>query len=495
MNPHPSIDSLVAHLDAPASAVGSHLDACSECRTRASRLAGGLALIDEAQRTSIPPLPWERMESVLQDEAARLSVEIRAGRLRPVRVVPAWVGGALAMAAGVALVAGVQAWRHHEAAPSTLAHRVLPAATPTTAPSLAPQAPRVDGVVLLASGGALYQAPSEAGVPLARVDVVHEGARVETPGAGRAVFTVGQGWTADLRARSALQLARLRDDRADLTLEHGEVALAPAAGETRALRLVDGPWSVEAHGAVMARSEATVLRVVVLAGHVDVRRDGGDALTVTGPMVVELPLDGGAPVQSSAGASDPAALDLALFASQRPLALIPDVDPSAALTLRDQGALPSALEAARFAQPGVLEARRGATAVRLDLASSEPPRWTPVHPTAVVAARAPTLHAPTEIPTPARAADPVDARIAAFEHNVPARLQRCFDNCREQNRCRAPMQGQVRFDVSADGHAVIRSIDASAEGARSCLVNQAQFLPAPRTDSGFTFAMPYRFAE
>jgi hypothetical protein len=49
-----------------------------------------------------------------------------------------------------------------------------------------------------------------------------------------------------------------------------------------------------AEGDVLARRELDVIRVVVLAGRASVQREGASALTFSGPVTLELPVQGDA---------------------------------------------------------------------------------------------------------------------------------------------------------------------------------------------------------
>ena len=85
--------------------------------------------------------------------------------------------------------------------------------------------------------------------------------------------------------------------------------MTPAPGGSGPVRVLHGGWSVESHGPVVARVESSVLRVVVLSGRTDIRRGEAEALTVTGPLVIDLPLDGGARAALSVSAVSSAWLD------------------------------------------------------------------------------------------------------------------------------------------------------------------------------------------
>lgn len=488
MSTHPSLDALQAHIAAPDPALQAHLDACAECGRRAARLACGMGLVDEARRHTPVPPPWERLDDALAREAQSVAQDIRAGRLRPASRAPSWVATGLAMAAGVGLLLGGRELLRSREAPTVapVAARPAPATSPAPAPTLTPY----EGVVLLAAGGAEYRERTDgAGVPLSRATGLHEGASVATPAAARAVFTVRSGWTADVRSGSSLTLSQLRTEQTAVTLDRGAVALTPGAGEAQPVRVLHGAWSVEAHGPVLAQLEGSVLRVVVLAGRTDLRRGEADAMTVTGPLVMELPLDGGAPTRSSLTAADPAAVDLSALSALGTAFEIPSIDPAATLTLLNHGALPSGLESLRLAGPGTIQARIGRSEMRLELGGAGAPRWAtfrsataPVVALNRVNAVVPPVVAPVD-----QAPGLSPAALRAVSNSTASRIQHCFQRCLETNRCRVPMSGVVTFGVSEDGHASVSSIDPSFEGARSCLVTDARFLPVPRTGSAYDF--------
>jgi hypothetical protein len=372
MSDHPSIDALQAHLAAPDAALRAHLAGCAEC----TRLLGGLAALDEARRHTPVPPPWERLDDVLAREAQRVSQEIRSGRLKASPRAPSWVATGLAMAAGVGLLLGGRALLQSRGVPVDAPVVARPTPAPAPAPSPAPTLTPYEAVVLLAAGGARYhERANDEGSLLSRSTGLREGASVETSATARAVFTVRPGWTADVRSGSSIELSQLRTEQTAVTLGRGALAMTPAPGGSGPVRVLHGGWSVESHGPVVARVESSVLRVVVLSGRTDIRRGEAEALTVTGPLVIDLPLDGGAPTRTELTANDPAALDLAALSAQGTSFAIPAIDPSATLTLLDHGALPSALESIRLAGPGTIQARVGRSEMRLELGAGATPRW------------------------------------------------------------------------------------------------------------------------
>jgi hypothetical protein len=489
MSDHPSIDALQGHLAAPDPALRAHLATCAEC----SRLLGGLSALDEARRHTPVPPPWERLDEVLAREAQSVAQEIRAGRLKPSPRVPSWVATGMAMAAGVGLLLGGRALLQSRGAPvdAPIAARPSPAPTVAPAPTLAPY----EGVVLLASGGARYHERADAaGAPLSRTTGLHEGASVETSSTARAVFTVRSGWTADVRGGSSIGLTQLRTEETTVTLDRGELALSPAAGEARPARVLHGGWSVESHGPVLARVESSVLRVVVLAGRTDIRRGEGEALTVTGPLVMDLPLDGSAPSRSTLSANDPAALDLVALSAQGTAFEIPAIDPSATLTLLHHGALPSALESIRLAGPGTIQARVGRSEMRLELGANGAPRWATFHSQTApgVALNRINAVAPPVAPSAAETGDtiPPDQTMEALTRRAASIFNRCIFDCVERLRCQQPISGRIEVAVSPSGQTSLASSDPSVAGARSCLATQAPFVHGTPWRNAYRFAIP-----
>ena len=483
MSDHPSIDALQAHLAEPDPALRSHLATCVEC----SRLLGGLSAIDEARRHTPVPPPWERLDEVLAREAQSVSQEIRAGRLKPSPRVPSWVAAGMAMAAGVGLLLGGRALLQPRTAPVNAPIAARPTPAPTVAPS--PTLTPYEGVVLLASGGARYrERPDADGALLSRTTGLHEGASVETSPSARAVFTVRSGWTADVRGGSSVELTQLRTEQSSVTLHRGELALSPSPGEARPARLLHGGWSVESQGPVLARVEPSVLRVVVLAGRTDIRRGEAEALTVTGPLVMDLPLDGSAPSRSTLAASDPAALDLAALSAQGTAFEIPAIDPSATLTLLHHGSLPSALESIRLAGPGTIQARVGRSEMRLELGANGAPRWATFHSQTapVVALNRPSAMAPAPVPPVGQAPGLTPDAQRAITNSTAARIRHCFAQCVDHHRCSETMSGNVTFDISEDGQRTLGAVDPALEGARQCLAIDARFIPAPRTGTAYS---------
>lgn len=495
MSDHPSIDALHAHLDAPNSEVTGHLDGCAACRGRAARLVVGLGLIDEARRDTPVPPAWERMDEALAKEAETVARDIRSGRLRPAPRVSSWVAAGFAVAASLGLVVGGRALMKGREAPAVapVARRVAP--TPAVVPAL----PAYEGVVLLAAGGARYREGTGAeGVALTRSTSLREGGGVETGATGRAVFTVQSGWTADVRGGSAVGLTQLRSTKTAVTLDHGEVALAPAAGESEAVELLHGGWTVQAHGPVVARTDTSMLRVVVLAGRTEVRRGEGEALSVTGPLVVELPLDGSAPRQVTAGVEDGRSIDLAAFGEQGSWYDIPSIDPSATLTLMGHGALPSALEAVRLARSGTIQARIGRTEMRLVLDGNGTPQWAvfraptgPVvalnRPHAVPAAAHVDVGDPTNVPPPG-----VLSQVAG---RAAPRLRACIEACLRQNRCRDSVSGSVEIEFSPEGRGRLASSDPSMAGAAACLQHAADLAPGAPSQVPYSIRVPIRMSR
>lgn len=484
MSNHPSIDALHAHLDVPDPELDRHFVDCADCRGRASRLSGGIALIDEVRRLTPVPPPWERMDEVLTKEAEAVSRDIRAGRLRPAPRVSPWVAAGFAVAASAGLVMGARSWMKTREAPA-----VAPIARRAVTPPVVEAAlPAYEGVVLLSAGGARYRDGASAeGAVLARTTTLREGGGVETGATARAVFTVQSGWTADVRGGTSVRLSQLRTTKTTVTLDHGELALAPTAGETDAVQVLHGGWSVEAHGPVVARTDSTMLRVVVLAGRTDVRRGDGETLSVIGPLVVELPLDGSAPRQVTAGVGDTGSIDLAVFGAEGNWYDIPNIDPSAVLTLMGHGVLPSALEAVRLMGPGTIQARMGRTEMRLELGGGGTPRWAVFHaPTGVVALNRPT--APVVAPTAAETGDRLSPQQElAITRGISRRLAHCISTCVERNQCPESVSATASLTFPAGERGVVSALDPALVGARACLDNEMRTLSLP------PFATTHRF--
>ncbi|MBK6535450.1 MAG: hypothetical protein IPF99_39755 [Deltaproteobacteria bacterium] len=491
MSDHPSIDALQAHLAAPDAALRAHLAGCAEC----TRLLGGLAALDEARRHTPVPPPWERLDDVLAREAQRVSQEIRSGRLKASPRVPSWVATGLAMAAGVGLLLGGRALLQSRGVPVDAPVVARPTPAPAPAPSPAPTLTPYEAVVLLAAGGARYhERANDEGSLLSRSTGLREGASVETSATARAVFTVRPGWTADVRSGSSIELSQLRTEQTAVTLGRGALAMTPAPGGSGPVRVLHGGWSVESHGPVVARVESSVLRVVVLSGRTDIRRGEAEALTVTGPLVIDLPLDGGAPTRTELTANDPAALDLAALSAQGTSFAIPAIDPSATLTLLDHGALPSALESIRLAGPGTIQARVGRSEMRLELGAGGTPRWATFRSAAapVVALNRANAVAPPVAPSVAETGDtmPPDQVMQAVTRRAALIFNRCIRDCVERLRCQQPITGRIEVAVSPSGQASLASSDPSVAGARSCLETQAPFVHGSPWRNAYRFAIP-----
>lgn len=493
MSDHPSIDALQAHLAAPDAALRAHLASCAEC----TRLLGGLAALDEARRHTPVPPPWERLDDVLAREAQRVSQEIRSGRLKASPRVPTWVATGLAMAAGVGLLLGGRALLQSRGAPvdAPVVARPTPSPAPSLAPAPAPTLTPYEAVVLLAAGGARYhERANDEGTLLSRSTGLREGASVETSPTARAVFTVRPGWTADVRSGSSIELSQLRTEQTALTLGRGALAMTPTNGESGPVRLLHGGWSVESHGPVVARVESSVMRVVVLSGRTDIRHGEAEALTVTGPLVIDLPLDGGAPARTELPATDPAALDLAVLSAQGTSFAIPAIDPSATLTLLGHGALPSALESIRLAGPGTIQARVGRSEMRLELGAGGTPRWATFRSAAapVVALNRANTVAPPAAPSAAETGDtmPPDPVMRAVTRRAALIFNRCISDCVDRLRCQQPITGRIEVTVSPSGQTSLASSDPSVAGARSCLETQAPFVHGSPWRNAYRFAIP-----
>ena len=229
-------------------------------------------------------------------------------------------------------------------------------------------------------------------------------------------------------------------------------------------------------------------------GRTDIRRGEAEALTVTGPLVIDLPLDGGAPTRTELTANDPAALDLAALSAQGTSFAIPAIDPSATLTLLDHGALPSALESIRLAGPGTIQARVGRSEMRLELGAGATPRWATFRSAAppVVALNRVNAVAPVAPPA-AEAGDtmPPDRAMLAVTNSARRIFGTCIDTCMARGRCQQPITGRVDVEMSAEGQASIVSTHASMAPVRDCFERQTQFVHGPRWQNSYRFAVPF----
>lgn len=457
---HPSDETLFAAArgdDLPE--VLAHTGRCSACASRLRRLQGGAVAMREAKR-SMPDLNWNRLDDIIAREALDAAREIRVaapvsrgGWLRPVSLV---------FAVGAAAAVVVVATRPSPEVSTPVAQRV-PGVSPTPAPRRA-----VDATVLLSTAGSTLRSTENGAATDLSSAIPREGARLETTPGARVVLALQPGVTLDLRGESAASLARLREGETVVTLDRGALRLARAEGNGD-VTLRAGAWSVRAEGDVLARRELDVIRVVVLAGRASVQREGASALTFSGPVTLELPVQGDAR-RLGEMTRDEIALDLSAFRADSALLRVPALDPAAVLSLGDL-TLPAGVSTLRVATAQPLTARVGRVSYTLDIGTGAVVTWRRV---TAVAAREPVAPRPAPRTAPAIAApEPPDPGLApqqiqAVSRAVGARLRHCFSTCVEQNRCAAD-EGQLRVNVSPDGAAALAPIPASLEGARRCL--------------------------
>ncbi len=463
----------------------AHLASCGTCRSAWDRLRVGASLLDDAREDPpIDDLDWGRIDAAISAEAEKVAGDIRAGRLRAPRPWKTYAMGGLALAAAAAAAFYVRSTQpRDELVP--VAHRDVP---PTPAP-----AARVDGAVLLAAGGATQtpEGASEA-VRLSSGAPLREGARVHTPAAGRAVFSVEPSVVLDVRANSDVSLTSLREDGAAVALAQGEVAV-DREGEGAPVSVRAGRWRVGVEGDVVARVESHVVRVVVLSGRASVEADGVSRMQYTGPIVIELP-DEGAARTAQGEAADASRIDLSVLRAGGTMWTLPALDPAATMSVRGRGPLPSSLEAIRVTEPVTLQARLGHQVMTLEVGSGRVLEW---HAVNAVAAAQPTVHrAPTPAPSAIQSPEPEGRALTSSEVQTVSRsahghFQHCIATCQEQNRCRE-VHGSIQLSVDANGRASLGSIDPSVEGARTCLTGEAPQVRFPATGGAFQFGVPIR---
>jgi hypothetical protein len=202
-----------------------HLSGCARCNEALAHVRSYALLREEAERSDVPLLDWERLEAALDGPAHDASAnDVQMGASVPRAQQPARrrSGKLIALAWPVLAVAAtlVFAWIGMSGQPapeaSAPAH-TQPAATPTTsAETLTAQITLLAGNVTLEQDGVAR--------PLTLSSEVHEGARLVTaPGAALHVtWSSGTGFA--LGEASGLRLAKLRRDEVELQLEHGRVA-------------------------------------------------------------------------------------------------------------------------------------------------------------------------------------------------------------------------------------------------------------------------------
>lgn len=464
-------------------AFAAHLDACAECRTAFERLRAGAALLDEAaEDVPVDDFDWSRIDAAVNAEAERVAAGIRSGQIRAPRPWKTWAMGGLALAAAASAVVYVKHAQHEQNLEPVAHHETAPRQAP---PAVTPSA-RFEGAMLLAAGGATQTLPGAASVRLSSGAPLLEGARVVTSSTGRAVFTVQPSVSLDVRADTDLTLATLREGAATITLAQGEVAL-DREGDNGSVSVRSGRWQVGLDGDAVARVDSHVLRVVVLSGRATVEADGVSRMQYTGPIVLELP-DEGASRTAQGDAVDASHLDLSMLRSSGTVWALPAIDPSATLSVRGRGALPSRLEAIRVSEPVTLQARVGHSLMTLDVGTGRVLAWHAS--TAVATTQAPSTHPaaqrPSAIQSPEVPAPAIDGRaMAANQNRAVSRLAHCFVRCRETNQCPG-VHGNVDIALDATGRPSLDSLDPSANGARTCVegeISHMQLLPvgAPAT--------------
>lgn len=471
-------------------AFAAHLDACAECRAVFERLRGGAALLDEASdEPEVDDFDWGRIDAVVNAEAERVAAGIRAGEIRAPRPWKVYAMGGLALAAAASAVVYVKHAQQIRDAEPVARHEVPPSLTPSTTTPAA----RFEGAMLLAAGGATQTAPGAEAVRIATGAPLREGARVLTSTAGRAVFTVQPTVSLDVRPGSDLTLSTLREGEAVVALAAGEVAL-DREGDGGAVSVRAGRWQVGFEGDAVARVESHVLRVVVLSGHATVEADGVSRMQYTGPIVLELP-DEGASRTAQGDAVDPSHLDLSATGAGGTSWAVPALDGVGTLTLRGSGPLPPSLEAIRVSRPVTLEARVGRSLMTLEVGTGRVLAW---HNSTVVASAQPPAHRPA-VQAPSVIQSPVAPEVSSLDQRAMAinqgravaRIAHCFTRCREQNTC-ADARGFVDLALEASGRPSLSSLDASANGARSCVESEVAHMQLVPVGAPATLRIPIR---
>lgn len=462
-----------------------HLDACAECRASFLRLRAGAALLDEAADNApdVDDFDWSRIDGVVNAEAEKVAASIRSGELRAPRP---WKTYALAAGMTLAAAASAVAYVKHARSmnePGPVALHTAPPSTPSVPPS-APPAARFEGAMLLAAGGATLTLPGATASRFSEASAIREGSRVITAERGRAIFTVQPKVSLDARPGTDLTLSSLREGETLVALAQGEIAI-DRDGDTGSVAVRSGRWQVGVDGDAVARVESHVVRVVVLSGHASVEADGVSRMQYTGPIVLELP-DEGASRTAAGDAVDPSHLDLSMFRAGGTVWALPPIDPSAAVTLRGDGSLPSSLEAIRVSEPVTLQARVGRSLMTLEVGTGRVLAWHASQAVAMV--QPPTHHPATQAPSAIQspAAPAIDERAMRINsQRALGYVSHCFTRCRETNTCPGA-HGNLDIALDANGRPSLASIDPSAESARRCVeqdIARMQLLPvgAPTT--------------
>lgn len=492
MSAHIDVEALFAHADGVALGAGdaAHLETCAACREALARLTDGRALLDEAREAAPREPDWAAIDPAVLAAAESTARAIREGKLKaPSRWREAtFFGVSLAVAA-----AGVVALGSRPVAAPVEAVAVAPGRAPQAVEG--PRVTRYEAQVLLSAAGSAVGLAGAGRSPLASVARLAEGARIETARGGRAVLGLRDGWRVDLRGESRATLATLTTAASEVVLDAGEVALLRGEGATGpALRLRAHGWQVESEGATVGAWRADRLRVVVLAGRTAVSRDGAAGLTVTGPVVLELPLVGEAQRRDEA-ARDGDALDLAALDDAAPSLRVPQLEGVTGLSLGSGGPLPAGLESLCVRTPATLIARTARGRMTLEL-GAQSPAW---QRSPMVASAAPaTPHAAPQrvLPSPpAPAATPEAPSLTAGQRATMAamarpRVVRCLATCVERNQCAESPSGVVEFTTSPEGQTRLSRLDPSMAGARRCLEHESQFLHFPGQAAPYAMQIP-----
>lgn len=501
---HPTPEALYSALDPDGDpTVRDHVAECTDCQSTSARLRNGRKLI-EFGRAYDPQLDWSRLESRLANEAESVTSELRARRAKtPPRVrlrSVVFAGATVTLAAAAAVMYVAELPR--PTAPSHVAVTTH-TAPQTVRPSIDSETSSVNAPVLLSAGGASVLASDGTSVSLSGITLLAEGVTLTTQDHGRAVISPRPEWVVDLRARTRVRLAHLRQRETLIALDQGELRVEPSSVDLTntpenqgdsGVRLSAGRWSVTAHGATVFRAGVSTLRVVVLSGHATFETRGEEAMQVTGPVIFDLPESAGAPVSVRETPGDPEAIALSALSAVGDFIALPSLSPLATLTFSNGGALPSALEALRVAGPTVLHARDGGHDFQLELRPGHVLRWNPVQvsvtaarPVVTAAARPATV---ATVPPSREANTEVSARLRAWSSSAVRRIGHCFTRCRETNRC-PDTSGYIELVVNPGREPVsVGAIDPAFGAVRTCVEQQAPTLPRPDVSEPHTVRIP-----
>ncbi|MEZ4393079.1 MAG: hypothetical protein R3A48_18485 [Polyangiales bacterium] len=200
-------------------------------------------------------------------------------------------------------------------------------------------------------------------------------------------------------------------------------------------------------------------------------------MSFSGPVTLELPLEGAPQVRESS-ARDERALDLSAFDRAGAILDVPPLDPSAVLFVREDAPLPTGVTSVRLSPGMPLSARVGRALYRIEIGTGQVASWRRERLVAASAAPPPARARAAPRALPATAVDAPDpgltpAQIRGVTRAAGMRIRHCFSTCVERNQCAAD-EGQLRIQVQADGRASLAPIPASLEGARRCLENEMQ---------------------